>query len=287
MVDVIFIFLGLIAIAGAWLIVYGKIDKLRNISGNNFKKERERSTKNDLVAQRLERKFTNVGEKIIIFVSPLGKRLFYGLRGLYRKIVRLERQYNEKSDTQIEKEGQRESTSLKLNTEIDELIEKKEYAIAEKKLIEMISLSPKDPIWYRLLGEVYMQTRQYEQAGETFEYIIALDEKIKNESEIINGTTGVELAGDYVNLAIVYREKGEIEKAVENVEKACRLEANNPRNLDLLFEMSILAGNKVTAWEAHDRLKQVNPENKKLLDMKEKLKNLEENNSILRSSNRS
>lgn len=287
MIDVIFIFLGLMAIIGIWLIVYRKIDKLRNISDNNFKKERERTTKNDLVAQRLERKFSSVGEKIFIYVSPLGKRLFYGLRGLYRKIVRLERQYNKKSDAQTEIEGQRESTSLKLNTEIDELIEKKEYAVAEKKLIEMISLSPKNPIWYRLLGEVYMQTRQYEQAGETLEYVITLDEKIRNESEIINGTANVELAGDYINLAIVYKEKGEIEKALEKADKACRLESNNPRNLDLLFEMSILADNKVLAWEAHDRLKQVNPENNKLLEMEEKLKHLEGKNTILRSSNRS
>ena len=257
----------------------------KNLDVTSLKKERELATKNEIISRRLERKFTRGGAEVLKVLSPVGRAIMTGIRRLYRKIVTLERKYKQANKAPKSSDAPVESTTLKLSTEIDELLEKKEYAIAEKKIIEMISHTPKDPNWYRCLGEIYMETRQYDQAKETYEYVISLDDKLESESEIINGTANVEKASDCINLALVLRELGDFEDALEKTEKACRLESNNPRNLDLLFEISILAGNKVLAWEAHDRLKQVNPENMKIQEMEDKLKELEVSHPTIRPAN--
>ncbi|MFA5107364.1 MAG: tetratricopeptide repeat protein [Patescibacteria group bacterium] len=284
-VDIIFSIIGLAALVGIWYIVRRKMDKLRHLDVKSFKKERESATKNEIITRRLERKFTSGGAEVLKVLSPFGRAIMTGIRRLYRKIVVLERKYKQANETPKSSDTPVESSTLKLSTEIDALLEKKEYAVAEKKIIEMISHAPKDPNWYRCLGEIYMLTRQYDQAKETYEYVISLDDKLESESEIINGTANVEKASDCINLALVLRELGDFEQALEKTEKACRLESNNPRNLDLLFEISILAGNKVLAWEAHDRLKQVNPENNKIQEMEAKLKELEIGHPTIRPAN--
>jgi hypothetical protein len=59
-----------------------------------------------------------------------------------------------------------------------------------------------------------------------------------------------------------------------NARKALEIEPNNPRYLDTILEISIIKKDKVLANETYKRLKEVNPENQKLAEIKEEIAEL-------------
>ncbi len=269
-----------ILIAGIGYIVYlyvKKTDKLSALDAKSAHQMRQEMTKQDIITQRLERKFTYFGSILLKIFRPLGKYLFNLVKELYKKITHLEWQYRQRSNVQTNGDKKQNiPSSFNILHEVDELIENKDYSTAEKKLIELVSLEPKNLEIYRKLGELYMENKDYQHAYETFHYIVDSDKKSQEEQEIIDGSTNAQLASDYINLGLALRELDKMDEAIEIIDKACKLESNNPRNLDILLETSIMAKNKLLAWQAFDRLKQVNPENNKLAEFEEKIKQLEQ-----------
>lgn len=84
-----------------------------------------------------------------------------------------------------------------------------------QKLIDL----KENPVYFSNLALVLYQQKRLEEAAKLYERAIALDNK---------------KAGRFVSLAYVYHELGELEKALVNFEEAYRLE---PRNLDYLWTL--------------------------------------------------
>lgn len=284
MLDLILILIALAALSGIVFLGAKNKSTLARIDLKNLHKAQATTAKEEIIYRRLERKFVAGSQKLFSWFQPLSRWLVDLFRKIYRRVAHLERKYRVIAEEKEAAEPTNGSTALKLSGEIDELIEKDEYAEAEKRIIELISHAPNSPIWYRRLGDLYVKTKDYVHARETYEYVITLDEKLRSEKEIINGSESLELAGDYLTLGQILRDTGELDAAVEKIEKACRLEANNPRNLDLLIETSILAGNKVLAWEAFDRLKNVNPDNQKIAELEDRLNEIDKQSRIERQT---
>ncbi|MBU0706894.1 tetratricopeptide repeat protein [Patescibacteria group bacterium] len=276
MFDIILLILSVLSLVAIVIIVGRKFPQLAQTNKKTIQQVREDATKYKIIGSRLERKIIKISSYIIKALRPIYVRIINLVKEIYEKVVHLEKQYtkmsNQKKNGVIDPQAH---TQFTLSSEIDGLIEQEEYEQAEKKLIELISNDSREVEPYRRLGELYMTIKDLEQAKETFEYILTLDMKHKEESEVIDGSDDADVAADYINLGLVYRDLGLVDKALETIEKACQLEGNNPRNLDIFLETSIIAGNKISAWEAFDRLKKVNPENKKLEEFSVKIKELE------------
>jgi predicted Zn-dependent protease len=67
---------------------------------------------------------------------------------------------------------------------------------------------------------------------------------------------------------------GALEEAKMQMDLVLAQDANNPKYLDKLIELSILVKDRKAAREAFDRLKAINPENQKLAIFEDKLRQL-------------
>ena len=78
----------------------------------------------------------------------------------------------------------------------------------------------------------------------------------------------------YADLGWIYQLERKNTYALANFQKAVDCEPSNPRFLDLLLKISILLKNKDLAWRAYNGLKEADPENKKLPELKEEITTL-------------
>ena len=78
----------------------------------------------------------------------------------------------------------------------------------------------------------------------------------------------------YLQLAGIYCNLENYQQAFLIAEQAGLIEPNNPRVLDFLIKISIIVQDKEAALRAYKQLKEVNPENQKLSEIKEKISQL-------------
>ncbi|MCD4694397.1 hypothetical protein K8R62_03500, partial [bacterium] len=109
------------------------------------------------------------------------------------------------------------------------------------------------------------ENKKYKESKETYEYLLNLYDE--NDIENITKT--------YYYLAWIEKEGGKNKEAFSYIKKALSLTPNNPRYLDIMFEISIILKDKGSAKETLDKLKGVNSENKKIGEFEDKIKNLE------------
>ena len=160
-----------------------------------------------------------------------------------------------------ERDGSNSQTQQKINNlfdEVDNLVKDKDFGQAEKKLIEIIKLDHKNIDAFRALGEIYFEQNKYDEAVQTMEHVIKLGGD----------------ADDYFNLALFCKEINDFEKAISNIKKAIDMSPKNTSFLDLLFELSVSAKNKKSAFEAYYKLKKINPSNSKLDKLKLKIQDI-------------
>lgn len=276
MIDYILLSVVAISLIGVIALISRKAKDLSRSSVLSPKQHKELKTKEQIIAKRLERKFSKFGRVLADISGPITSLAKSVFRGAFTGLRELESRYHHRSLTN--EVGEARATGhaiIKLNSEVSAHINDENYKDAEKKLIEMISLDPMNSDTYRKLGELYVETRQYDLAKETYNYVITLVKKVIDEMETNDGTMNVVLASDYLNLGSVHRSCGQLDDAVQCFEKACQLDRNNPKNLDFLLDSSLDAKNKPLAWEAFDRLKEANPENNKLDLYRQRLDELE------------
>lgn len=175
----------------------------------------------------------------------------------------------------------------------ERLAEEDRYEEAEQVYIDVIRMDNKHAGAYRGLGKVYMKNGQHTEAEETFKFLLKLtpdDDTIyvklgqnaqaagDREKAIGYYERGVE-ANEQVplrhfELAELYRENGQHTEALREYKKAVELESNNPRYLDGLLDFTIVLGKVKDAKELLRELKEVNPENQKLEEFEERIREI-------------
>jgi tetratricopeptide (TPR) repeat protein len=78
----------------------------------------------------------------------------------------------------------------------------------------------------------------------------------------------------FLNLAEVYLDLEEQEKALEVAQRALLLSPNNPKVLDFLIDISIIMADYELGKQYLDKLREVNPENQKISELQERIDNL-------------
>lgn len=240
----------LIVLSGIALaaVLWRKLPHILVVDPSSSKAAKAKELKQDILRKRLER----------VTAVPLASArdaMFFpfriaqsAVRGLAGRLTALERSYSERA------RGNRkldDTDGRRMLDEAERAMKAGRTDEAEKKLIELISMNPKHVEAYEQLGRLYLGSKEYGLARETFMHVLKLAPKD---------------ASVHASLGELSSLEGDDKKALESFRKAKELSPNNPKYLDFFITAAIAAGNKAEAKEALEKLKEVNPENQKIAD---------------------
>lgn len=282
--EIISIIVSILCIAGIGLIVQGKMHVLASIDTAGIPKERDAAVKRRIITQRLKRNisffqevFVFIGKPFLLFFT----KLQYQTHTFYHGLVEL-RERHQKIPLSGGKKDEKKLSGLSsceaLLHEAQIFSEKEDYEHAEKKCIDVIGQDKKNKEAYRILGEIYIQQREWDHAQEVLE----CNKKIF-KAEIRESENRGEDAGDlriaYANLLIdlagIYKKLEKNDRALTVIKEAIELQESNPKFLHELVDIYIVTGQRLKAEKALDSLKKANPENQKLSELGERIEDLQ------------
>jgi tetratricopeptide (TPR) repeat protein len=245
-------------------IVIRRLPQLAILDVENMPAEKEGKIKEQIIKKRLERDMMKWTARLFSFGKDLGKR-FNFLFNWLDKLSSIKNKYRE--ERHLAKISKHEKIAILL-TQAKEAIKREETAdlnLAESKLIEVVSLDNKNLEAFMELADVYLKLKKYFEARQTYQYCLKLiefkDDK-RAEAEI-----------NY-SLYVVNENLDNLDEAWNNIIESLKIEPNNPRFLDAMLDLCILRKDKALAIETLARLEEVNPENNKVGEWKEKIENL-------------
>lgn len=172
--------------------------------------------------------------------------------------------------------------------------EARDWNNAEKKLIAAIRLDERNVAAYRALAGAYFAQDQFEEAKQTYRFVLYLDPRDESTllrlAEIAEHEGKLDAAVEHYQQAVLINDHvaarfakltdlltqlKQPETALEAIQQAVILEPQNPKYLDNFIEASILAEDKNLAEEGYRQLRAVNPDNQKLAAFRERIDALE------------
>lgn len=281
MFDIIPLILILISFAVIIVIVLRKFSILASLDIDNIPAEKEAVFKEQIISKRIKRNLFKHYAKVSRLFLPIKDGVLNFFKWSYQRLLDFKDGYNKEKTVTITTTDSVE----KLFAEAEELIKNDNTDLAEKKLIEIISLDSKSVKAFRVLGKVYSDRKSYSEAKQTMEHALRLAEKAYNDQQLAfeNGVKtsaddeglGIKVAGIYYDIALIHRNEENYKKALETIDNALKIEPNNPKYLDIKVEISIINKDKKGALEAYEKLKNANPDNQKLGEIKESIDKLE------------
>ncbi|MBU0613699.1 tetratricopeptide repeat protein [Patescibacteria group bacterium] len=246
------IIIAIVFITAVFTIIYlfwKKIPQIRIIDPDSHPTGASRKLKGDIMRSRVQRASGDNWKKIQkSVIDPAGKSFQLFVRRVAGKLTAAERRFQEKAR---EESGEKMTPIItkKAIEESQKFIASEMWDRAEKVLIQVISEDPKNIEAYEQLGRLYLLHKDYVQALETFQFLSKL------------------APGDASVIAYLGQTEDQLKhtkKALKHFEKAVELNPKNPKYLDLLIASAIKTGDRHLATVTVDRLKEVNPENKKI-----------------------
>jgi len=238
------------------VVVIRKVPDLRVIDVESIPEERVKKLKQDIIMKRFDRmqseKLGGLSKglrKFAGFVFNFGRRVvqkLYALEQYYKRVQKSHGEDTKLDDAQVER----------MVKEAQKLVREGEIIPAEKKYIEIISHKPKHVPAYEGLGNLYLKNEQYEQARETLGFILRINPE---DASVHMSLAEIEMALDN------YR------KAVKFLRQAIGKRPKNPKYLDAYIESSLNAEMPEDAEKGIELMEEVNPENTKLDDWKNRL----------------
>jgi tetratricopeptide (TPR) repeat protein len=237
------------------VIVFRKLPQLKVIDPSSSKEAKAKELKQNILRNRFSRATAgHVNTLSTTMAAPL-RVMQTMVRGAASKLTALERSYADRQKTGKSKLGDSELRSILEETRT--LVNEEKYEAAEKRLIELISLDPKNTDAYELLGRLYILTKNYINAKETFMFVLKLSPKD---------------ASVHASLGEIAELEGDLKKAFDYFSKAKDLNPNNPKYLDFYIEAAIASGDYYDAEQGVARLEKVNPQNQKIPLFVERIK---------------
>lgn len=283
MYNIIPLILILISLSIIIVIIARKFPALANLDVENIPLEKEAKFKERILSNRIKRNLYRWGEKFLRVTRPIAENVKNFFKWLYGKLIELRESYR-KEIIETADIGLRVQELFK---EFEELKEKGDLPAAEKKLIAIIGLDSKNIRAFKILGCLYFEQKNYEEAKQTFEYILKLKDNIEDgykkfgvpkkeggSEETLLSFDSADVSQTYFDLALTHKALNNLNEAMINIKNSLKIEPNNPRYLDTILEISIIIKDKVSALEAYEKLKEVNPENQKLEELKRQIDEL-------------
>lgn len=285
-----------VIIASLAIILFIIVRKFPTISSVNIEslpQEQQDRLREKIVIDRIKRRLKKLTIlNRIFFIDKLSIFVKEKFKAIYKKLLDLEKIYKFKP--------RMENFKIKHKNKPENVLEEAKILLmnnnlveAEKKFIEAIGLNPQNIKAYKGLGKVYLELKQYDQAKEVFEHIIKLDDKDSyvyfslgeinlNDGDIVlareNFLKAVELkkhdAPMLIELAKVCQTLEYNEEALSYLKEVVNIDPNNPKYLDYLIKASIDLKDKNLAENILYKLEKINPENNKIEEYKNLIKEL-------------
>ena len=272
------------SVIGIAVILARKFPQITLIDTATLPKERENKKKKEIIHDRVGRIMTDSWRRFCGRVGPFFGRVRAGFRARYRRLLQLEKKFQEPAKAPpAPTVAEVRENAAQLIAEAAELLILGRAPEAEKKYLEAVKLDQRNAEAYRGLGQIYLDSKNYAQARETFEFLVRLSSKEQSsaghavdhrrESGPCAAPAAVqaEIAKSYFDLSNACRAMGDVAGAKEALEGAVAHEPANPKHLDLLIEACILVGDKGRAMEVFGQLKAANPENQKLQSLYDRI----------------
>ncbi len=270
------------------VILVKRYPQLTLLNVEEIQKVKQEKKKKEFWVKRAEEKARETQKKMQSAFSPIWERIkqyqlvFRKYVGKVERILLLHVQKRREQAPKVIKERQKEEVRQWVKDGTFAL-EQNDLELAEAKFIAAIRLDPRNVDAYRGLGDVYARLGQYAEAAETYQFLLKIsprdDQVYVRLAELAEQQGNIEdaiqyyqqavlmndsLSSRFAKLAELLKEVGEYETALAASREAVDLEPQNPKYLDNLIEVSILAGHKNIAEEALQQFRMVNPENQKI-----------------------
>lgn len=249
-------------------IVVRKLPQLKTLDVETLPAELERRLKQRLLTRRLQRHVESLGRMASTVLRPLVVRLLQLLKRWYRRVLELEAKYRKPATPQ--KTVPLLFGSQALLAAATELRAGNDLRAAEEKLVQVIGIDPRNVSAYEALGEIYLALRDWAKARDVYQYL----SKLLRRTKALGNGTAHRLASCYLNLAVTHQELGHQAQALQYARKAVAVEPTNPRVLDFQLKISILLKDKALALTTWEALRQADPENAKLPELRQQIDEL-------------
>lgn len=247
----------IICLAVITFIIYRKLPLLQHLDVEEFNKEKNK--KIFLLEQRLKRNFNKIKNKMQLKKLESIKLKAFNFNGYIKKLYSNVKK--QKKDLILKPENS-EIKQDKLN-QAQDLFRQGKLKEAEDLLIEIIKDDPKSLDAYRLLAEVYFENKIFVHAEATLEHIVKLAERLKQ----LRAFDYLELAGSKLKL-------DKLGDALQNAQKALKLEPLNPKILHFMVKTCIMCKQKDLAWRYYRKLKEINGRGNGLDELLEELRKI-------------
>ncbi|MFC1662893.1 tetratricopeptide repeat protein [Patescibacteria group bacterium] len=283
----LFIWIILIAaVISVLVVMVRKFSVISAVDVNAQPGSKSKKIKADLLEQRLDRKVSGLGAWIGKYITPVWEGAREAFRRLLQTVAELNKKYDRKIKARQASTAPPDDVKEKIRQlifEADENANREEYAEAEQRLIEVVTLDSKNSDAYHRLGDIYLEQKNYEDARQTFEHLIKLNQAddtafsglahiaeaegrlTEARDEYLHSIDlNAKAAQHHLDLCKVYIEMEEFDDAVKSCTKAVKIEPNNPKMLANLLDAYLGAKDSANAKAILGKIKEVNPENQKL-----------------------
>ncbi|MBT4849912.1 tetratricopeptide repeat protein [Candidatus Parcubacteria bacterium] len=294
MIDIILIIFGVLALVFIVFKVVQKVPNLTNINVDSLPETRVRKQKDAILKGRLQRSWYDLWLRAKDLSEPVQDKFNNVFRQYYQKLKTIEKDLRRRGHKQLTSSVDKLQTVDVLLVDSKQYINSEEYEKAEETLLDILNIDQHNAEAYMLLAEVYRCRKEYVQAKETLQYLLKLthddDAAVYSSLGNIAKERGnlkqaeedylksISLSDDnyfyFLNLAEVYLDLEEQEKALEVAQRALLLSPNNPKVLDFLIDISIIMADYELGKQYLDKLREVNPENQKISELQERIDNL-------------
>jgi tetratricopeptide (TPR) repeat protein len=252
---VVFIALLALGIIVLFWIILKKLPQLKIVDPSTSKEAKAKGVKYDILRNRLARVSGEKAATVRKQVSGPFRFIQNFVRRTASRLAAIERSYVDRQKSP----ARHKPNAQELRRMVDEartLLDEEHYDAAEKKLVEVLSLDPKNISAYEYIGRLYIHTRNIENAKEAFKYL----QKLAPQDASVLASLGeiAELERD-VDAAFTY------------FSRAKNISPNNPKYLDFFIEAAIEKGDVMEATIALNHLREVNPDNKKIQIFEERI----------------
>lgn len=281
------------------VIVVRKFPQLSLLDVENLPEVKEEKKKNEYMKRRVQerslRAHARISDWLSVGLLPRWKKTQAWFRELVQRVERqaaaMAREKEVKKPLKDKYKKKEEADALLAEARGDAA--RSDWEAAERKYIAVIRLDAKNADAYAGLGDVYASQGQSKEAKETLQFALQVrpndEHAILKLAEIAEGEGNKDEAVRYyeqavllndhvtprfVKLAELLRDLGQFDTALEAIRQAAELEPQNPKYLDMLAEIAILAGNRAVAEAAYGALRLANPENQKLPAFRDKIDNM-------------
>lgn len=276
-----------LALVGLAVLLVRKLPVLKAIDTTALAELKLRRVKRSIVESRLRRKLTDWRKATTTVVQPLFSHVVRPVVLLGGKL----HQFEEWATAELRQRRSSAYTTHELLGQAQAAVEADEHHDAERTFLEVLRQNPLDLRAYEGLGELYLAQRDYEQAGEVYQFLVkragtaaaylGLGRVAAGQGKLVEAQVAyrrsLELedsVASRLECARVLHELGDPRSAWEQASAALTLEPTNPKILDFFIELSIVNGRVPEAQSALDTLRQVNPDNQKISEFARDIREL-------------